>query len=494
MSQGPLTSAMEALDPCPELVQELEKALREDAPITIKEGGIFKPGYHPELDQLHQASREGKSWITQLEQQERERTGIKSLKIGYNKVFGYYIEVTKANVHLLEEGRYQRKQTLSNAERFITPELKEKEAMILEAGERAIQLEHDLFVDLREKVKQYTDRLQRLAAGVAELDCLSALAEVSEKYQYVRPTFTEDGTLLIKEGRHPVVEQVLPAGQFVANDVTMNDTDRQILLITGPNMAGKSTYMRQLAHIVIMAQMGCFVPAQEAHLPIFDQIFTRIGAHDDLVGGQSTFMAEMMETKRAIMQATSRSLLLLDEIGRGTATYDGMSLAQAVIEYIHQHVQAKTLFSTHYHELTDLENSLPRLKNVHAAAAEKGRSVTFLHKVLDGKADKSYGIHVAELAGLPEEVISRAEAILSVLESKPGSPTSATFNQHDHVQLSLFETDEKPISNKTVRMDASGKNVLQEIEKLDLVNMTPLEALNTLFRLQQIIRGTGVKI
>ena len=492
-----LKALASALDPCDNLVEELEKALRDDAPATIKDGGIFKSGYHPLLDQLNQANREGKRWITQLEAEERKRTGIKSLKVGYNKVFGYYIEVTKPNVHLLDEDRYQRKQTLRNAERFVTPELKEKERMILEAGERAIQLEHDLFVELREKVNQYTDRLQRLAALVAELDCLVALAEVSERNHYVRPTFTEEGTLCIKEGRHPVVEQVLPSGRFVANDVLMNDVDRQILLITGPNMAGKSTYMRQLAHIVIMAQMGCFVPAQEAQLPIFDQIFTRIGAHDDLVGGQSTFMAEMTETKQALVQATSQSLLLLDEIGRGTATYDGMSLAQAVIEYIHEHVQAKTLFSTHYHELTQLEETLPRLKNVHAAASEKGRTVTFLHKVLDGKADKSYGIHVAELAGLPEDVIRRAEEILAALESKQISPNSALDQEEGLVQLSLFGTAEERIPKKaprsSIQFEENWADVLKAIEQLDLVNMTPLEAINTLYQLQQRLKGTGVK-
>lgn len=489
LGEGPLFTLAKELDPCPELVQLLEKALRDDAPITIKEGGIFKQGYNQLLDQLHEASREGKRWISQLEQEERERTGIKSLKIGYNKVFGYYIEVTKPNVHLLDEGRYQRKQTLSNAERFITPELKEKESLILEAGERAVQLEYELFTQLREEVKRYTSRLQHLAALVARLDCLTALAEVSEKYHYVRPRFTQDGSLRIKEGRHPVVEQVLPVGNFVANDVLMDDKERQILLITGPNMAGKSTYMRQLAHIVIMAQMGCFVPAQEASLPIFDQIFTRIGASDDLVGGQSTFMTEMEETKKALTQATARSLLLLDEIGRGTATYDGMSLAQAVIEYIHNHIGAKTLFSTHYHELTALEETLPKLKNVHATVSEKEGRVTFLHKIQEGKADKSYGIHVASLAGLPQEVIDRAEAILSRLEAQNRANGSNGWGQEDLEQLSLFKLEEA--EEKGRRPDPRSEEVAREIASLNLITMTPLEALNTLFRLQQSLKRKG---
>ncbi|MDQ0337350.1 DNA mismatch repair protein MutS [Caldalkalibacillus uzonensis] len=481
------------IDPCPELVTLLDKALAEDAPATIKEGGIFKPGYHEELDRLNQASREGKHWISELELKERERTGIKSLKVGYNKVFGYYIEVTKANVHLLDEGRYQRKQTLSNAERFITPELKEKEAMILDASERALELEHQLFGELRHQVKTYTERLQKLAQTIAQLDCLCSFAKVSEQHHYVRPAFSHNGELVVQAGRHPVVEQVLPSGEFVANDVHMNDRDRQILLITGPNMAGKSTYMRQLAQIVIMAQMGCFVPAQEATLPIFDQIFTRIGAADDLVGGQSTFMVEMVETKRAITQATPNSLILLDEIGRGTATYDGMSLAQAVIEYIHDHVQAKTLFSTHYHELTDLEYQLERVQNVHVACSEHEGRVTFLHKVLEGKADRSYGIHVAELAGMPEHVINRAAAILEVLESKGeaalGTEHSKVSEAGQLVQLSLFAEEEQ--QEGTRQTPKWQKKILAEIEGLDLINTTPLEALNTLYRLQQRLKGKG---
>ncbi|GGK13050.1 DNA mismatch repair protein MutS [Caldalkalibacillus thermarum] len=484
---------IDSIDPCPELVRLLDQSLSEDAPVTIKEGGIFKPGYNEELDQLNKASREGKNWISELEQKERERTGIKSLKVGYNKVFGYYIEVTKANVHLLDEGRYQRKQTLSNAERFITPELKEKEALILDASERAIELEYQLFIELRDKVKNYTDRLQKLAGIIAQIDCLCSFAKVSEKYHYVRPRFSQNGELVIQEGRHPVVEQVLPSGEFVANDLYMNDKDRQILLITGPNMAGKSTYMRQLAQIVIMAQMGCFVPAKEATLPIFDQIFTRIGAADDLVGGQSTFMVEMMETKRAITKATPNSLILLDEIGRGTSTYDGMSLAQAVIEYIHHQVQAKTLFSTHYHELTDLEQELERVKNIHVACSEHEGRITFLHKVLEGKADRSYGIHVAELAGMPKAVIERAAAILQVLESK--AETAVATDQHGThrdkgpVQLSLFgdEAQEEPYR----REPKWQQEILEEIETLDLINMTPLEALNTLYRLQQHLKRKG---
>lgn len=504
-SESYIHERVEGLDPCQDLTDLLEQALTEEPPISIKEGGIFRKGYDDELDQLLEASRNGKQWIVELEAAERERTGIKSLKVGYNKVFGYFIELTKSNIHLLHDDRYERKQTLANAERYITPELKEKEALILDSNDRLMDVEHQLFLELRAKVDQYTKRLQKLALVIAELDVLCSFARVSENHRFVRPSFSLDGTLAIKQGRHPVVERVLKNGQFVANDLMMDNTQRQILLITGPNMAGKSTYMRQVALISIMAQVGCFVPADEAILPIYDMIFTRIGAADDLVGGQSTFMVEMMETKQAITQATSNSLILLDEIGRGTSTYDGMSLAQAVVEYIHDHVQAKTLFSTHYHELTDLEKHLEKLQNVHVACSEKNGRVIFLHTVKEGKADRSYGIHVAELAELPNEVITRAKQILNQLEGEQkvlqthmsNSPSkqevAATkeiyidnHNEQKHegnveakespIQLSLFEADER-------------MNYLKEIENLNLVMMTPLEALNELFKLQQKLKG-----
>lgn len=490
------------LDPCAALIHLLESALNEDVPISPKEGGIFRQGYNQELDRLLEASRDGKQWIAELEAKERERTGIKSLKVGYNRVFGYYIEVTKANVHLLDEHTYERKQTLANAERYITPELKEKEALILEASERMLELEYELFLDLREKVNQYTARLQKLAQDLAELDVLCSFAKVSEANHYVRPQFNTDGTMKIINGRHPVVEKVLEHKQYVANHVHMDNSKRQILLITGPNMAGKSTYMRQVALIIILAQAGCFVPADEANLPIFDQIFTRIGAADDLVGGQSTFMVEMLETKQALTKATANSLILLDEIGRGTSTYDGMSLAQAVIEYIHDHVQAKTLFSTHYHELTVLEEQLTKLTNIHVACSEQAGQVIFLHAIKEGKADRSYGIHVAELAEMPQQVIARAKEVLTILEGKNSSAEHKNYVDtvkpisHEEEQLSLFAHDELAVSRSTATPESGDQenwvikeSIINEIESLDIVSMTPLEALNTLFRFQQKLKN-----
>ena len=405
------------LDPCEEVVDLLEKAIVENPPISMKEGNIIQDGYNEELDRYRDASKNGKQWIAQLEKEEREKTGIKSLKVGYNRVFGYYIEVTRANLHHLEEGRYERKQTLTNAERFITPELKEKEALILEAEEKSTELEYDLFSAIREHVKEYIPRLQKLAKMVSELDVLQCFATISEERHYVKPTFSDEGRILLKEGRHPVVEKVMNSDQYIPNDCDMNK-EREMLLITGPNMSGKSTYMRQIALTAILAQIGCFVPASEAVLPIFDQVFTRIGAADDLVSGQSTFMVEMLEAKNAITNATKDSLILFDEIGRGTSTYDGMALAQAIIEYIHNRIGAKTLFSTHYHELTVLEEELEHLHNIHVSAIEQNGQVVFLHKIKEGPTDKSYGIHVAKLAELPTELINRANEILSSLENQ----------------------------------------------------------------------------
>ena len=407
------------LDPCEEVIDLLEKAIVENPPISIKEGNIIQDGYNAELDRYRDASKNGKQWIAQLEKEEREKTGIKSLKVGYNRVFGYYIEVTRANLHHLEEGRYERKQTLTNAERFITPELKEKEALILEAEEKSTELEYDLFSAIREHVKEYIPRLQKLAKMVSELDVLQCFATISEERHYVKPAFSDEGRILLKEGRHPVVEKVMNSDQYIPNDCDMNK-EREMLLITGPNMSGKSTYMRQIALTAILAQIGCFVPASEAVLPIFDQVFTRIGAADDLVSGQSTFMVEMLEAKNAITNATKDSLILFDEIGRGTSTYDGMALAQAIIEYIHDHIGAKTLFSTHYHELTVLEEELEHLKNIHVSAIEQNGQVVFLHKIKEGPTDKSYGIHVAKLAELPTELINRANEILASLENQNG--------------------------------------------------------------------------
>ncbi|MCT4795213.1 MULTISPECIES: DNA mismatch repair protein MutS [Exiguobacterium] len=459
------------LDSFEELAELLHRALVDAPPISTKEGGMIREGYSSELDELLEAKANGKTWIANLEQQERLATGIKSLKIGYNRVFGYYLEVTKANAKLLEEGRYERKQTLTNAERYVTPELKEKEALILGAEEKSCTLEYDLFVALRDEVKRETKPLQRLARSLSELDVLLSLAIVAEKRDYVRPTTAKH--VQIDRGRHPVIETVLGRGEYVANDLTLDDS-RRMLLITGPNMSGKSTYMRQFALIAIMHQIGSFVPAEAAELPLFDRIFTRIGAADDLVSGQSTFMVEMTETRQAVTEATEHSLILLDEIGRGTSTYDGMALAQAIVEYIAATIGAKTLFSTHYHELTVLEQTISTLENVHVRAVERDGRVVFLHEVHPGKADKSYGIHVAELADLPADLIDRARSILEHLEAEPAPdeakretrPTSET----DVAQLSLFEKSD---------------SLTDELLALDLLAMNPIEAMQALYALQQ---------
>ncbi|MFE4429340.1 DNA mismatch repair protein MutS [Peribacillus butanolivorans] len=488
------------LDPCEEVTDLLETALVENPPLSVKEGNIIRDGFHTELDTYRDASRNGKTWIAQLEREERERTGIRSLKIGYNRVFGYYIEVTRANLHLLEEGRYERKQTLTNAERYITPELKEKEALILQAEEKSIGLEYDLFLNLREEIKSYIPRLQDLAKGVSELDVLQCFATISEERHYVKPIFSENRRIVLKEGRHPVVEKVLQSQEYVPNDCFM-DSERELLLITGPNMSGKSTYMRQIALTSILAQIGCFVSATTAELPIFDKVFTRIGAADDLISGQSTFMVEMLEARNAITNATENSLILFDEIGRGTSTYDGMALAQAIIEYIHEEIGAKTLFSTHYHELTVLASELPKLKNIHVSAIEQNGNVVFLHKIKEGPADKSYGIHVAKLADLPKQLIDRAAAILAQLENENGQakelsaqpavvskePITETAPKAEvnEAQLSFFR-EEAP--KEKISSSPKEKKVLDDIKSLDILEMTPLDAMNILYKLQKKLK------
>ncbi|MFP7693644.1 DNA mismatch repair protein MutS [Bacillus subtilis] len=474
----------ERIDPCGDVLELLEEALYENPPLSVKEGNLIKDGYNQKLDEYRDASRNGKDWIARLEQQEREYTGIRSLKVGFNKVFGYYIEVTKANLHLLEEGRYERKQTLTNAERYITPELKEKEALILEAENNICELEYELFTELREKVKQYIPRLQLLAKQMSELDALQCFATISENRHYTKPEFSKDEVEVI-EGRHPVVEKVMDSQEYVPNNCMMGD-NRQMLLITGPNMSGKSTYMRQIALISIMAQIGCFVPAKKAVLPIFDQIFTRIGAADDLISGQSTFMVEMLEAKNAIVNATKNSLILFDEIGRGTSTYDGMALAQAIIEYVHDHIGAKTLFSTHYHELTVLEDKLPQLKNVHVRAEEYNGTVVFLHQIKEGAADKSYGIHVAQLAELPGDLIARAQDILKELEhsgNKLEVPVQKPQVKEEPAQLSFFDEAEKPA--ETPKLSKKEKQVIDAFKSLNILDMTPLEAMNEMYKLQK---------
>ncbi|MGN1342119.1 MAG: DNA mismatch repair protein MutS [Bacilli bacterium] len=448
----------------------LEKSIYEEPPNSLKEGFLIKEGYSNELDELKELSKGGKDFISSFETLERERTGIKNLKVGFNKVFGYYIEVSKGNLSLITEDMgYIRKQTLANCERFITPLLKEKEDLILSAEDKIINLEYSLFIEIRDKCKEYIKELQRISKVISEIDVLESFAFVSEKYNYTRPNITSTNEIKILSSRHPVVEKVLKSGEYVPNDIIM-DKNTDILLITGPNMAGKSTYMRQLGIISIMAQIGCFVPAKEATLPIFDKIFTRIGASDDLVSGESTFMVEMMEASRAIRFATPNSLILFDELGRGTATFDGMSLAEAILEYVANKIKCKTLFSTHYHELTDMEKTLPNLKNKHVSAVEEGGVLTFLHKVKDGSVDKSYGINVAKLAGLPDEVIERASAILKVYENN--EKKKDTFIQ---TSLPLNFEDKKSI-------------VEEEIKKIDILNITPIEAINILSKLKEKIK------
>lgn len=447
----------------------LEKSIYEDAPITLKEGYLIKEGYNSELDELKLSRKGNKDFVSKLEQEERERTGIKTLKVGYNRIFGYYIEVSKGALkEIKEEYGYQRKQTLANCERFITPLLKEKESLILGAEEKIISLEYELFVDIRNIVKTYIPALQDLAHILSEIDVLASFAVVAEENNYVRPKLNNEHIIDIRDGRHPVIEKVLENTEFVSNDIVF-DKDTSVILITGPNMAGKSTYMRQMAIISIMAQIGSFVPASSANLPIFDQIFTRIGASDDLVSGESTFMVEMMEANKAITNATENSLILFDELGRGTATYDGMSLAGAIIEYIHDKIGAKTFFSTHYHELTELEKNHKHLKNVHVSALEENGKITFLHKIKEGSIDKSYGIHVASLAKLPSDLIKRANELLESYENKSSKVVpSAT-------QMSMnFDEEEK--ENKAIEK-------LKEINPLEL---TPMEAINTLYEIKKL--------
>jgi len=481
--QPELHRLAENIDPLQEVHDFLDESIKDDAPITIKEGNIINDGFNGQLDDYRDAAKNGKQWIAELEQKERQETGIKSLKIGYNRVFGYYIEVTKANLHHLPEGRYERKQTLTNAERYITPELKEKESLILEAQEKSVDLEYELFIQVRDRVKQYIRPLQQLAEQISGIDVLQGFATVSETNQYYRPTITDSRTVNIDKGRHPVVEQVMKDDSFVPNDVKMGENN-DILLITGPNMSGKSTYMRQLALTAIMAQIGCFVPCESAQLPIFDQIFTRIGAADDLVSGQSTFMVEMMEAKHALTNATENSLILLDEIGRGTSTYDGMALAQAIVEHIHENIHAKTLFSTHYHELTELDQSLSKLKNVHVRAEEYEGRVVFLHQIQDGAADESYGIHVAQLAELPKELIQRANSLLQQFEGSSAEKPKQVEPESDG-QLSLFVEEKQPEPASAPSNNPNHQDVIDKLGNLNLLEMNPIEAMNHLYQLQK---------
>ena len=456
-----------------DLYSLLDRTINEDAPFTLKEGRLIKPGYNKELDELKEISSGSKDFILELEQQERERTGIKTLKVGFNKVFGYYIEVSKGQCsQIKDEFGYDRKQTLANCERFTTPLLKEKENIILGAEEKIINLEYKLFMDIREVVKRYIQPLQKLAKIISEVDMIQSFSIVSDTYKFTRPVLTDEKVIKMIECRHPVVEQVMK-DKYIPNDIIMDKTT-DILLITGPNMAGKSTYMRQCAITVIMAQIGCFVPCKSCTMPIFDKIFTRIGASDDLVSGESTFMVEMKEANYAISEATENSLILFDELGRGTATYDGMSLAQAILEYIHDKIKAKTMFSTHYHELTVLEKDLKHLKNVHVSAIEENGKVTFLHKVKVGAVDKSYGIHVASLAKLPQSLIERANDVLSVYEKK-------NIKKETFTQTSLFELTESESVPKVNETE-------EKIKNINPLEMTPMEALSFLYELNKEVK------
>ncbi|AVL78379.1 DNA mismatch repair protein MutS [Staphylococcus ureilyticus] len=506
------TEQFKALEPLDELLALLENSLKEEPPISVKEGGLFKKGFNQELDEYLEASKNGKTWLAELQTKERQRTGIKSLKISFNKVFGYFIEITRANLQGFDPSAYgyHRKQTLSNAERFITDELKEKEDIILGAEDKAIELEYQLFVELREQIKTYTERLQKQAKVISELDCLQSFAEIAQKYNYARPAFSEDKTLKLTNSRHPVVERVMDHNDYVPNDCNL-DQDTFIYLITGPNMSGKSTYMRQVAIISIMAQMGAYVPCETAVLPVFDQIFTRIGAADDLVSGKSTFMVEMLEAQKALANATENSLIIFDEIGRGTSTYDGLALAQAMIEFVAHTSHAKTLFSTHYHELTTLDQSLPSLKNVHVAANEYKGELIFLHKVKDGAVDDSYGIQVAKLAHLPEAVISRAQVILDAFEqnNNHGQATNEQMNviksgvEAPPIEKSFVSENEHSYNDDKQAQSshqfeqaafdlfdypAVQSEVETEIKQLNLSNMTPIEALVKLSELQKQLK------
>ena len=460
------------IDSIEELHSLLEKALVENPPLTIKEGGMFNPEYNETLLELTNIKNNSRDWILQYEINEREKTGIRTLKVGFNNVFGYYIEVSKSFVNSPMLENYERKQTLANAERFITPELKEYESKVLSASDKIVQLEYELFLNLKEVCSSYIKRIQTLADKISEIDCLVSFANLALKHNYVRPTFSTNQDVIIIDGRHPVVENVLGT-DYVVNDVIVNKYNT--LLITGPNMSGKSTYMRMLALIAIMAQIGCYVPASKAQMPIYDQIFTRIGASDDLIGGASTFMVEMQEANYALSNATKNSLILFDEIGRGTATFDGLALAQAIVEYVHEKIGCTTLFSTHYHELVRLEESLSRLKNIHVSAKDESGKIIFLHKVKDGPVDKSYGINVAALAKLPKSLIARSKDILEKLESE---------NHAHNVDLTLFNFDEdEEVEEENV--PTLNNEIIEELEMIDVNNLTPIEAFNIIVKLKQ---------
>lgn len=482
----------EDMDTLEDLYTLIDAAIEEEPPITVREGGIIKDGYHEGIDRLREAKSQGKNWLAELEAKEREKTGIKNLKIKFNKVFGYYLEVTNSFKDLVPD-YYTRKQTLTNAERYITPELKEMEDMILGAEDKLVQLEYELFRELREQIAKNVVRIQKTAKALAKIDVFASLALISEQNHYCRPSLNQNGRIDIKNGRHPVVEKMINNDMFIANDTYLDNQKNRISVITGPNMAGKSTYMRQTALIVLMAQIGCFVPAETADIGIVDRIFTRVGASDDLASGQSTFMVEMTEVANILRNATGNSLLILDEIGRGTSTFDGLSIAWAVVEHISNPklLGAKTLFATHYHELTELEGKLDNVNNYCIAVKEKGDDIVFLRKIVKGGADKSYGIQVAKLAGVPDSVIERAKEIAEELgrhdivdftEILSNKKNSATKKKKEHL-------DEVDLTQMSLFDAVNDNDIIEELKEIDVGNLTPIEALNKLYELQNKIKN-----
>ncbi len=475
-----LKEKFDKLDDLQDIYNIIDESINDSPSMSVKEGNIIKTGYNLEVDELRLAKAEGKQWIASLEEGERAATNIKSLKVSYNKVFGYYIEVTKSNLSNVPAGRYIRKQTLANCERYITEELKVMEEKILGAEDKLVALEYNLFAQIRDEITKHIERMKESAKNLAELDCLCSFATVSMENNYCKPIIGEDGEISIVEGRHPVVENVIPSGTFVANDTKLNCTEEQLMLITGPNMAGKSTYMRQVALIVIIAQLGCFVPAKEAKISICDKIFTRIGASDDLASGKSTFMVEMWEVSNILKNATAKSLIILDEVGRGTSTYDGLSIAWSVVEYIckSDKMKCKTLFATHYHELTSLEGVVKGLKNYSIAVKKIEDEIVFLRKIIPGGADESYGIEVAKLAGLPDKVIDRAREILIHLEKE---------NKKEFEAQTIYE--QKTPKKKEKQMvqldflDLEKNNFLEQLAEIDILNLTPMESMNKLFEM-----------
>ena len=484
----------EQMDGLEDLYTLLEASITEDPPLAVKEGGIIREGYNEQVDTYRNSKTQGKSWLAQLEAEEKEKTGIRNLKIKYNKVFGYYLEVTNSFKDLVPE-YYTRKQTLTNAERYITPKLKELEDMILGAEDKLFALEYDLFCQVREELAAQIPRIQETAKAIAQLDVYASLSVVAQRNNYVRPTVNTKGVIDIKNGRHPVVEKMINNDMFIANDTYLDNGSKRVSVITGPNMAGKSTYMRQTALIVLMAQIGSFVPAEKAKIGVVDRIFTRVGASDDLASGQSTFMVEMTEVANILRNATAKSLLILDEIGRGTSTFDGLSIAWAVIEHISNTklLGAKTLFATHYHELTELEGKIPGVNNYCIAVKERGDDIVFLRKIVKGGADKSYGIQVAKLAGVPDSVLDRAKELVDELvhtditstfkdlaeNSRKTKPKAVHYDEVDLEQISLFDT-------------VQDQDIIEELKNLDITMLTPMDAMNTLYRLQNKIKKSLV--